>query len=180
MYAVIEFTNYRKKQDIIIHGYSDNIENANNFAKTKCLKQIYSSDNTKIYKIDELNINNTTINLIDGQNSTVLNKYCLIEIERTPEEECNKICKRIKENNKNIDDNNITICDFINYFNVTKTVFEIINKDFNLDEKLGHDIDVQKYIVDYLKLKDYGYFNKENYVYYSQVFGVVKINPLLL
>ena len=86
MFVVIEFTNYRKEQNIIIHGYSSEVTKAVEHAKQLCSSQAnLQNANDYIYKIENLDDCEKLevyIELINAPNSKVLHKeLALLSVE---------------------------------------------------------------------------------------------------
>jgi len=185
MFVVIEFTNYRKEQHIIIHGYSSELTKAVEHAKQLCSNQTnLQNANDYIYKIENLDDCDDIevyINLINTPNSKVLHKFFMTEIERTTNEQCETICKMITERNGILNKNDITLNQLLDCFNVSQKNKNIIKEDYCLDDKIGHDNDMQRYFIDYLKMNNYAYLKdvlEYETNYFAQVFGVVQIGSL--
>ena len=147
MYLIIE--NNVKEENNIFHGYTNNKETAIYFIKKKLLE--YKNDD-KILKINELNYN-TNYEDFSNKKSKSLYRYNLIEIERINNDQCIILLKEIcKENN--IEKKNITIKNLIEYFVKSENEIIKLKKEFEFDEKVN--IDIQKYIIEYLIYNDYG------------------------
>jgi hypothetical protein len=185
MFVVIEFTNYRKEQEIIIHGYSSEVTKAVDHAKQLCSSQVNPKKaNDYIHKIENLDDCENLevyINLTNAPNSVVLHKFFMTEIERTTNEQCESICKIITEHFEISNKNDITLHQLLDYFDVSQKNKDIIKEDYCLDDKIGHDNDMQRYFIDYLKMNNYAYL-KDDFEYetnyFAQVFGVVQIGSL--
>ena len=139
MYIILEYTN----EKYIVHAYRDKKELSIDYIKKKLLE---SKKSDKIVTIDEFDYTTNYIEIYDKL-KIIYYKYNIIEIDRIKKDECKEILKNISEENK-IEENNIKIKDLIKYF--VKSEYEIKNleKEFEFDEKV--DIDIEKYIIDYL------------------------------
>lgn len=184
MYIVIEFTNDRKEQEIIIHGYSHELHKAVEHATQLCKNQ--KSVNTKDYivKIEEKYedcVQDIYINLKNSTNSKVLHKFFMSQIERTTDKECFFVCDAITKRFSNLKNNDITLHHLLDYFEVSSKHINTIKDDYYLDEQIGHEIDLQKYFIDLFKMKGYGkikeFLDYEIY-YYSQVFGIIQVGSI--
>jgi hypothetical protein len=184
MFVVIEFTNFKKEQEIIVHGYSQELLKAVEHAKYLCSHQKQNNTNEYIFKMEELDEHcehDVYINLKNTPNSKVLHKFFMTQIERTTEIECITVCSAITNENPKLKKKEITLQHLLDYFDVPTRDKNAIKEDYSLNEQIGHEVDIQKYFIDLFKMKGYGIIKDilDYDIYYnSQVFGVVQVGSL--
>lgn len=180
MFAIIEYVDYRKEIDIKIHGYTDNIKNAVDYSNKELLKK---TDNKSIYIVvnnDDYESNNETyVTLSSNNNSKVIYKLVLIEIDKVSETECDNILSKILEK-KELFNKKITIKELIEYFEFD-CLSDDLKNEFEFSEIIENKKDLQIYIINYLILNNYNHmckFININSNICSNVYGIVEIQNL--
>lgn len=127
MFAVIEYTNYRKEQSITCHGYFENYDNALKYSKFESLKSIsyfdkenYSVCNGRIgFEINENDIEmyvwmkkKMVCDVILSKTITEITSFTVNKIKNEYYDELKEIVILRIENN-NIDKNDITVDNFL-------------------------------------------------------------------
>ena len=170
MYILVQYSDYKKENSIEIHGYHESLEYITKCAKDLLHQSIDMHDDNYMIQINEFDYGEY-IRLSYNDNSKVICKLRCVRVNKTTEDECNKVCESIREN-MDEERNNIYIGDFVNNDYIDE-YDHYVNKYKNVPL---NDNDI-KHLIDYIKLNDKNtiLYDEIEYdkVYYSTVMGIV-------
>lgn len=186
MFAVIEYTNYRKEVSIRVHGYATSEEKATKFAEMKIAAK---HPGHLIEPLDDDNEVYVWIASPDRQAaSNVVCEYQAVDWRAVTDKECQEALTCITDQQKYhrgddeytgpTDNSQVTVLHFLKFYEVCQKDYAVITENFDIAELVGNNLTRCKELLDFLMRNRYGqHENRRGHIrsVSSQVYAVVRV-----
>lgn len=183
MFALIEYTDYRKEGNLMAHGYATSEAKAAAFAKRLMFAK-HKGDCT-VEPLDVIE-KDPYVEFGDTSKGKIISRYRATQWFPAKVAECEQVCAHIVEESEDLKEgptkfSEITVENILGYFEVSAEHAVKVKEKFPLAEVVGNNMPRCQELFDLLIVNNYGHdTNREDHMHGGsmQVYAVVKVELL--